>query len=119
MKLLSFKIPLLLLLTLSLCYCSSTDSGGNIRPLAPEPHQPDILKDVTYSIDCGKGVTCNNPTYISDVFTAGQTKLMTCLWSCGNYKGNNRYDVFLSFEKPNNECWRLESESLSKDGHCR
>jgi hypothetical protein len=119
MKLLLFRTLLSLLLILSLCYCDSTVSGGKTGILAPEPHQPDILKDVTYSIDCYKGVTCNNPTYNSGAVTLGETLFMTCIWSCGNYKGNNRYDVFLEFEKPKNDCWRLGLESLSPNGKCK
>jgi hypothetical protein len=118
MKVLLFKTFLMLLLIKSLYSCDMSNSGmgGVGGDYSPPPS--DIPKDVSYSVDCEKGPWCNDPSAIS-TSENNNVKQYNCAWYCGNYKGNNRYEIRLYFHKRPNECWEFGAETVSKDGRCK
>jgi hypothetical protein len=69
-------------------------------------------KDVVYTADCS-GVNCTN----TDSSTDGTTS-KSCTWQCGNYKGQTKKKVKLSFSKDRSGCWTLSNESIDS-GLCQ
>ncbi len=68
-------------------------------------------KDVIFTVDCS-GVNCTN----TDRNTDGTT-FKSCTWECGNYKGQSKKYVMLSFSKDRSGCWSLSNEMIS-NGRC-
>ena len=112
-----FKIFFMLLLIKSLYSCDMSNSGMGGVGGGYNPPPSDIPKDVSYSVDCEKGPICNNPSRVSSS-EYNNIKQIICVWFCGNYKGNNRFEITLYFHKRPNECWEHGSELLSRSGRC-
>jgi hypothetical protein len=95
---------LLLGLVLTLTGCGSSSSGGGFANV-----------DVQYTIS-GTTITHNaNESRDFTVPTQG-TDFRVLTWFCGNYKGNEKKQVQLTFKKSNNT-WVLDKEEIN-GGNC-
>ena len=95
---------LLLGLVLFLVRCGSSSSGGGTLPV-----------DVFYQVN-GNTISNNANTTVDnrDPISGTDTKVLT--WFCGNYQGNQRQKVVLTFKLTNNT-WVLDNTSIS-GGSC-
>lgn len=92
--------------------CVSTGSGGSSGY---------SQKDVQYTVDCS-AATCTNPdNQATGETTSGSTTIYTktCMWFCGNYKGQTKKAVSLSFSKTGLGCWALLTETIVDSSICR
>ncbi len=96
---------LLLGLALFLVSCvGSTSSGGGFANV-----------DVQYKIDGGTIThNANEARNILDPFGSNDLRVLT--WFCGNYEGEHRKRVDLTFKKKDNT-WELDKEEIS-GGSC-
>jgi hypothetical protein len=95
---------LLLGFTLFLARCSSSDSGGGFANV-----------DVQYQV-VGNTITHNANTAVDhhDPITGTDTRVLT--WYCGNYQGNQKQKVVLTFKNTNNT-WVLDKTEIN-GGSC-
>lgn len=107
MAILNKKLPwfLLIILYLLLISCSQSSSGGG-NSLGSQYDQ----HEVSYNIGT-TGVTCTNQSY-SSTFTSGSYVSKTCIWYCGNYKGQTKIYVSLDFRQSSSG-WYLDHEYTS------
>ena len=99
-----FTSLLLLGSILILIRCNSSDSGGGFANV-----------DVQYQV-IGNTITHNANTAVDyhDPLTGTDTRVLT--WYCGNYQGNQRKKVVLTFKSTNNT-WVLDKTDIS-GGSC-
>ena len=95
---------LLLGLVLFLARCGSSSSGGGFANV-----------DVQYQV-VGNTIIHNANTSVDnhDPITGTDTRVLT--WFCGNYQGNQRQKVVLTFKLTNNT-WVLDNTAIS-GGSC-
>ena len=95
---------LLLGLVLFLVRCGSTSSGGGFANV-----------DVDYRLSAIRLIhNANTAVDNRDPISGTDTKVLT--WFCGNYQGNQRLKVVLTFKLTNNT-WVLDNTSIS-GGSC-
>jgi hypothetical protein len=97
-------IAFLLGLILILAGCNSSSSGGGFANV-----------DVQYQV-VGDTIThnANTSTDFRDPLSGTDFRALT--WFCGNYQGNQRQKVVLTFKKTNNT-WGLDKTDIS-GGSC-
>ena len=98
---------LLLGLVLFLVSCGSSSSGGGFFKAPETIVQADVNGD-TISNNANTSVDIPNP------ITGTDLRVLT--WFCGDYQGNQRQKVVLTFKKTNNT-WVLDSKDIS-GGSC-
>ena len=97
-------LGLVLLVTVLMIGCGSTSSGGGFANV-----------DVQYSIS-GNNISHNANESLDFTVPGAGTDYRKLTWFCGNYKGNQRSRVELTFKKANNT-WVLDKEDLG-GGSC-
>lgn len=74
-------------------------------------------KDVQYTLECS-GVNCQNADD-QDTSESGGYRSKNCTWYCGNYKGQNKKYVSLTFRQSGSGCWYLSYEYISDSDFCK
>lgn len=97
-------LVLLSALGLSLYACGSSSSGGGFANV-----------DVQYTVS-GDQITHNANTSRTYTIPGVGTDFWELTWFCGNYKGQTRAGVKLTFKKVNNT-WVLDQEDIT-GGSC-
>jgi len=97
-------LGLVLLVTVLMIGCGSTSSGGGFANV-----------DVQYSIS-GNNISHNANESLDFTVPGAGTDYRKLTWFCGNYKGNQRSRVELTFKKANNT-WVLDKEDFG-GGSC-